>query len=80
MSNVGEQEELLVKEPMLFGKRAYLEGLLLKVMRTPTGTRLFVEKKLNKLNALSEAMEYQLTRISHFKGRRSHTTGVVVLQ
>ena len=80
MSNVGEQEELPVKEPMLFGKRVYLEGLLLKVMQTPTGTRLFVEKKLNKLNALSEAMEYQLTRISHFKGRRTHTTAVAVLQ
>jgi hypothetical protein len=56
-----------VKEPWLFGKKAYLIGLLSAIQTQPGGMRAFVTKKLNKIQAVQEKMVYQETRIKFFK-------------
>ena len=56
-----------VKEPWLFGKKAYFVGLLSAIQTKPGGMRAFVTKKLNKIQAVQEKMVYQETRIKFFK-------------
>ena len=56
-----------VAEPMLFGKKKYLVEQLSGILTQPSGMREFVNKKLNKIEAVGEKMAYQQTRIKFFK-------------
>lgn len=63
-----QDEQLQVREPLLFGKKAYLVGELGKVKAPPSGLREFVRKKLEKPDYVrNEVMSNQMANIKRFK-------------
>ena len=63
-----QEEKLDCKEPILFGKKAFLVEQLAAVKKPPSGMREFIKKKLNKPDYVrNEVLTNQMDNIKRFK-------------